>query len=375
MTLRLLLAVFLTASGALAQDHIRIATYNVGLGRDGPGLLLKDIQSSDEDILAIVQIIGITAPDVLLLTNFDNDYNNVALSEFLSLIRAETALDFPYFFSTGGNAGLPSGLDLNGNGQLGDWRDNWGFGRFEGNESMVFLSRYPITAHREFDHFLWRNLPDAMAPTHPDGADFFPPDVWNVIRLSSQSHWDLTLDLSDGVALHLLATHATPPVFDGPEDLNGLRNDAEIGFWLEYLNGAAFEDDFGNITLFTAANFVLLGDLNADPDDGESIGTSLRGLLHHPKLTDPLPQSIGGRDASQAQAGANTSQTGDPLFDTADWADADLGNLRVDYVLPSANLTVEQSGVFWPILGDPDYGLLEAAKTAHRLVWVDILLP
>ncbi|MCP1168405.1 hypothetical protein NHG85_07675, partial [Limimaricola sp. ASW11-118] len=49
------------------------------------------------------------------------------------------------------------------------------------------------------------------------------------------------------------------------------------------------------------------------------------------------------------------------------------GNLRVDYVLPSrAGLTVTGAGVVWPEGGD----LAEAAAraSAHRLVWVDLLL-
>jgi hypothetical protein len=51
--------------------------------------------------------------------------------------------------------------------------------------------------------------------------------------------------------------------------LNGLRNDAEIGFWVSYLNGVKFADDAGQQAAFEGVEFVLLGDLNNDPSDGE----------------------------------------------------------------------------------------------------------
>ena len=50
------------------------------------------------------------------------------------------------------------------------------------------------------------------------------------------------------------------------------------------------------------------------------------------------------------------------------------GNLRVDYVLPSATLAVSGAGVFWPAPGDPAAGVA-ATASRHRLVWVDIVLP
>ena len=49
------------------------------------------------------------------------------------------------------------------------------------------------------------------------------------------------------------------------------------------------------------------------------------------------------------------------------------GNLRVDYVLPSAGLKVTGAGVFWPVEGEPGAALIDASD--HRLVWVDVVLP
>jgi hypothetical protein len=45
--------------------------------------------------------------------------------------------------------------------------------------------------------------------------------------------------------------------------------------------------------------------------------------------------------------------------------------MRADYVLPSAGLTLRDSGVVWPEEGDPFLPVVLAASR-HRLVWVDI---
>ena len=117
-----------------------------------------------------------------------------------------------------------------------------------------------------------------------------------------------------------------------------------------------------------------MGDLNSDPVDGASIKSAIQSLLANPRVNATYaPSSAGGAEAAR-QGGMNTSQTGDPRLDTADFNDRGVGNLRVDYVLPAAELSVAAAGVFWPPPGAP---LAEAAATAsaHRLVWVDLALP
>ncbi|NNC93595.1 MAG: CHRD domain-containing protein, partial [Acidimicrobiia bacterium] len=71
------------------------------------------------------------------------------------------------------------------------------------------------------------------------------------------------------------------------------------------------------------------------------------------------------------------SHLSDPAFDTADFNDNPApGNLRADYVLPSANLDIADSGVFWPESTDPLFSLVGTfpfPSSDHRLVWVDLL--
>src|SRR5690606_4370838 len=102
-----------------------------------------------------------------------------------------------------------------------------------------------------------------LRPMQPeDGAPFHPDGVWAQLRLSSKSHWDVPVDTPLG-RLHFLVSHPTPPVFDGPENRNGLRNHDEIRLWAEYLgNDAAWlVDDAGRSGGLPAdAAFVLAGD-------------------------------------------------------------------------------------------------------------------
>ncbi|RMF42546.1 MAG: hypothetical protein D6753_07250, partial [Planctomycetota bacterium] len=56
------------------------------------------------------------------------------------------------------------------------------------------------------------------------------------------------------------------------------------------------------------------------------------------------------------------------------------GNLRVDYVLPSRDCQVVQSGVVWPDIrnlpaAQRDLVRRALAASDHHLVWVDVRLP
>jgi len=97
-------------------------------------------------------------------------------------------------------------------------------------------------------------------------------------------------------------------------------------------------------------------------------------------VTSTIPASLGGIQ-QVADGGNNVNQKGNPAFDTADFGDAgnNSGNLRVDYVLPSADLPINEAAVFWPLTTDPLSRLVGDRQTAentptsdHSLVWADI---
>ena len=359
---------------------MRVATFNVSLGRRGPGVLLKGIMSGkDAQVSAVVAIIQRVRPDILLLNEFDGDFTNLALRAFREVLDSgERAITYPYFYAPMGNEGMPSWLDLDGDGSMGEWADAFGFGRFPGSEGMALMSRFPIDAQaaHSFSLLKWRDLPNAALPVDAIGEAYLPENVVAEFRLSSKSHWDVPVILPNGKRLNILASHPTPPVFDGPENLNGLRNDAEIGFWVSYLDGVEFADDAGDAVTHSAANFVLLGDLNNDPNDGEGRKRGIHALLTHRLVADPMQGSKGAEAASLRYGGANDTQTGNPAQDTVEW-DADIGNMRVDYALPSASLTETASGVFWPAPDEVDGHMIAEGRDGasnHRMVWVDLLI-
>jgi hypothetical protein len=169
-------------------------------------------------------------------------------------------------------------------------------------------------------------------------------------------------------------------VFDGPEDRNGTRNHDEIRFWADYVHpgrSSYIYDDNGVFGgLHGSDRFVIAGDQNSDPLDGDSIPGSIQQLLDHPKVnTKVTPSSPGGTEQAALQGGANDTHLSDPAFDTADFSDSAPGNLRADYVLPRTNMKITDAGVFWPLSTDPLFSLVGTfpfPSSDHRLVWIDV---
>ncbi len=286
--------------------------------------------------------------DVILLTAFDYDRGGVALGLLADRLAA-AGTPYPQRFAFRPNTGTQTGLDVDGNGRTGDPRDAQGFGLYSGQGGMAILSRLPIDTEgaRDFSGFLWRDLPGTLS------AD--PPELAAVQRLATTGFWDVPVITPDG-PLRLLAWHATPPVFDGPDDRNGKRNHDEAAFWRLYLDGALPMAP-------PEAPFVLLGDGNLDPADGDGLREGIGALLDHPALQDPAQRGGHGR--------TEPDHAGDPALDTTLYDD--IGGLRLDYVLPSAGLKVVGSGVLWPAGGDPLLPDLVLASR-HFPVWVDLEL-
>ncbi|PPB82416.1 endonuclease/exonuclease/phosphatase family protein [Albidovulum inexpectatum] len=357
-----LFLLFLTPAVA---ETLRLATFEVEMTRRGPGLLLRDISSGkDSQTEAVAEVIATVRPDVLLLTGFDYDLDLVALRSLRDRIAAR-GVDYPHLFALRPNSGWQTGLDLDGDGRIGGPGDARGWGRFAGAGGMAILSRHPIDHESVLDlsSLRWADLPGALI----DEADL-PREALGVLPVSSTGHWVVPVVLPSGTRLSLLAFRATPPVFDGPEDRNARRNRDEIALWRHLLEGRLSHRA-------PKPPLVILGNFNLDPVDGEGRRDALNALLSNPTLVDPAPVSTGAARAARMQGGANDLHHGNPALDTVDWPDdTGPGNLRVDYVLPSSDLTIRDAGVFWP---DPEQPGHRAAQDAsrHRLVWVDVDMP
>ncbi len=350
---------WLIAAPAFAD--VRVALFVAPFTRDGPGLLLRDIDRGDTDqISAAIAVISHIAPDILVLSDFDFDAGGAALQSLAARI-AQTGPTYPYWFSRMPNSGRQSGFDVNGDGYLGDAVDAWGYGRFLGQGGVAILSRFPIAESevRDLSDLIWQDLPGATLP-ETDGAPFYSADIRARMPLSSTVHWIVPVTTPDDGTISLLVHHATTPVFDGPEDRNGLRNRDENRLWPMVLEGV-----FGP----PPVNAVIVANTNLDPADGDGRSDHMASLLARSDLIDPLPSSAGGL------AAANPDHVGDPALDTVDWPNDGPGNLRVSYVLPTTVWKVTGAGVFWPAPDDPLAQVLGAdglAAGAHRLVWVDL---
>ena len=141
--------------------------------------------------------------------------------------------------------------------------------------------------------------------------------------------------------------------------------------WVDFRDYA--DDGGGRGGLLASRHFVIAGDMNADPHDGDSFHSAIRQLLSH-RLIDSnfIPTSRGASEKALRDGGANEQHLGPAAQDTSDFSDKNVGNLRLDYVLPSKTLKIVKGGVFWPAADEPGHDLVDSSD--HRLVWIDIEL-
>jgi len=346
---------------------LRIATFNASMNRATQGELHSHLSTGDNaQIESVATIIRYVNPDVILINEFDyNGTANVELFKNYLIKQNESAspVIYAHYYVDTVNTGVPSGMDYNNNGETDNPDDGYGFGAFPGQYGMVILSKFPIKtdAIRTFQNFLWKDMPGAVMPMNPEtGESWYNAEETASFRLSSKSHWDIPIEVN-GKIVHVLASHPTPPVFDGAEDRNGKRNHDEIRMWADYIvpsKSSYLYDDSGvkgGLALYN--RFVIMGDQNADPDEGDSYNNAIMQLLAHPMIDATMtPESLGGQET-----------TGD-ADDTASWG------MRADYVLPSDyGLEVKNSGIFWPESNDVKRSSVDASSD-HRLVWVDLAI-
>ncbi len=386
-SLAVLAAVPALASEGADRSVLRVASFNVKeLSREKLDDMDALGRGQHPQVRAAAAIVQHVRPHVLVLNEIDFDAGERRnarrfVERYLQVAQGEQrAIDYPHVLFLPTNTGVPSGRDFNRDGTTDGPDDAWGFGRYPGQYGMALLSQVPIALERvrTFQRFRWQDMPGNLMPDGNDGKPaWYPVEAAEVFRLSSKSHWDVPIRLDapalPGHTLHLLISHPTPPVFDGDEDRNGRRNFDEVRLWKDYVTGGEaanyLVDDHGRRGGLAAdASFVILGDLNADPVLGTPFGesgletTAIGQLLSHPKVHDPAQRSTGAELNEREYAGARAQRT------------ASFG--RADYALPSVDLRVVRSGVFWPGPDEATATLREQVRAAsdHRLVWVDLKL-
>lgn len=366
---------------------MRLATYNTSLYSDETGGLIRQLQGDSAHARKIAAVLQQTRPDLVLLNEFDFDEAHRAADLFqqryleVAQPGGGQPLHYAYRYLAPVNTGVPSGLDLDNNGEIGGTgrdrgNDAWGYGLHPGQYGMLVLSRYPIDAAavRTFQLLKWSTMPGALRPVDPEsGAPFWNDTVWSQLRLSSKSHWDVPVKTPLGT-VHVLASHPTPPVFDGKEKRNAARNHDELRLWKEYLDGGdkpwLCDDQHRCGGLAGDARFVIVGDLNNDPVDGDGRHEGILELLEHPRvLRYPTPSSKGAEETGLRYAGKGLLRQGAPQHATGDFGPRS-GTMRLDYVLPSTGFQHVGSGVFWPASDRPEAKIADGSD--HHLVWVDV---
>ncbi len=422
---------------------VRFATFNLAFDRTAPGMLGEELALSrtEQDALLarhraadarldpgtftranhvqqirnIAEIIQRTRPDVLLLSEFDNDGKgsdttdlNAFNDNYLAHAQHDEvkAISYPVLQNFATNTGLMSGHDLNLDGKVNNGPDDaWGFGNYHGQYAFAVMSRYPIDTKqiRTFQKFKWKDMPGEANPVIDDcnnakapipagrqcGDAWYDDAAWQAFPLSSKNHADVPVRVKTAKGeqvIHLLISHPTPPIFGNAARHNVKRNRAEIAFWQDYVAGAGYMvDDAGKAGgLAEGARFVIAGDLNADPQIGDGDLTAIQDLHNHALVNQAvtngalIPVSQGGPEclASQPDQCKRNNKRPTPERITSS------SGLQLDHVLPSANLNAVASGVFWPASFEPGYHLVYDAKLGiakgvssdHRLVWVDVTL-
>lgn len=376
------------ASNPRAKSTIKVATFNVSIEAtnylsraeisadpSAADIVVQHLRTGEQSQLKnIAEIIQRERPDVLLLNEFDylEDANNgieLFIKNYLSVAQNnQLPINYAHYFIAPVNTGISTPFDLDNNGKReSNGADALGFGYYPGQYGMAILSRFPIDIDnaRTLQNFLWKDMPNALKTTKEDGSPWYSEAAWSQLPLSSKSHWDVPIKIDQNY-IHIIAAHPTPPTFDGPEDRNGKRNHDEIRLISDYLSDRSYlYDDTNSVGGLTKeSRFVVLGDLNSSPKEGDSKRAAIKSLLSHPLVNDRcIPNSVGGQQARSDNSAAK--------HHTAAWG------LRVDYALPSKyGLTVNDCGMFWPSKQDELHRLIASrgSSSDHRLVWVELTL-
>lgn len=357
------------------EDALRVATFDANLTRDTAGELFEELSAPGaEDATAVARAVQTVRPDVLVLTGIDVDAgDNVAKAfntNYLAIGGDEhTGITYPYFYTSDSNAGVDSGADLNRDGTIGEPGDALGYGSFPGQSSMIVYSTHPLDEAkiRDFTSLSWEAMPDNNMPPRLSDLER------NIIPLASVSHWDIPVEV-DGETLHVLATSTA----DSSESSYGTaRNHDQIRFWQDYLDPDTdyildHRGDRGPLPEDDA--FVLAGSLKADPTGkGPGDPAAISSLLESSHIIDPEP----ARTLNVGSLGRGLlPDTPDAPHHTASSPAGDEETYRADYVLPSADLSVVDSGVLETDSPAAGQGLLgiQAEANANHIVWADIVV-
>ena len=378
-----------TAAGRGNAPTPRFAAFNVKNfetdqvqepGNEQAEAAARVIQEVDPDVLVVNELAN-NEQEATTEEDVPTDQTNIEafVDNYLSKPQRENleGIEYEYTLQPESNTGvLPEEeYDFNKDGEAGNRPgDAFGFGFYPGQYAFAIASKYPFDegAIRSFQEFLWADMPDNLIPLAGDEEVVTDPgedetaiylneeeEDLDAFRLSSKTHIDVPFDV-DGETVHGLFSHPTPTGFDGVNNFNGRWNHDENRFWADYIDDAdyIYDDSETHGGLDDDASYVLLGDMNAGPGD-EPLDPATKYFVDNDDFNSrSLPTSPGGAQLGNQYATANFGGDGS----------------KVDWVLPSPDLSKRASSVVWPNPNANKRGLADDVATAsdHRLVWADI---
>ncbi len=272
-------------------------------------------------------------PDVLSVNEIEASPEAPGFFVEKFLNRGDDPIDYPHHYLCRTNSGIPSGGPA-----PFDYR---GFGLFPGQYGLALLSRFRILpGTREFFDFPWRALPQTVLGC--DNTEV-PPDY----PLFSTGCADIPVDI-EGKGVHVILTHLSIPIRGY---LSRERNADQSVFLRQYIDGKPLP----GLGPLESDRFVLMGDLNSDPEAGDGIKEPIKELLEDGRITF--------RRAEEATFLEGGGLPG-PLLAPEGF------QLRLDYVLPSRALNSEGMRVFRPE-GERDWWKRARIASDHFFLWCD----
>lgn len=311
--------------------RIRFGHFNI---KDLTAAKLRD--PGHPQVLAASSIIGKFRPDILSLNEIEARPEAPQLFMENFLLNCDDPLLYDYHYMAHTNSGVPTGLPHP--------YEQKGFGLFEGQYGISLYSRFPIITGevRSFEGFPWSALPAGLSCLG-EGIGWLPGGF----PLFSTNLTDIPISIGGGV-VHVVLLHASIPV-KGP--FNRERNGDQLVFLNEYISGRQLP----GVEPFSAHEpFVMMGDLNADPERGGGMKSSIRRLLANQALNGIVPEQPtflegGGVD--------------EPYLKREGFS------LRLDYILPSRAFYVQEYEVFRP--DGPLWWKIARRASDHFFVYAD----
>jgi hypothetical protein len=363
--------------GLTGPVRLRVAQFNLReMSTD------KLMSASDEQATAAAEVAARFEPDILCINELQYDisgwpaqgmpgaapgspyggYNVPGADNAKRVAERVAAAGGPSYEHTLLTAGN-SGYYWEGNTLGFDWFILRGWGEYPGRFNTAVLSKYPIVEDqvRIITNFAWEDLPDnkiaqmdsEIGVQVPPGFPLFEKSL-NVVPVQVGAD-----------VVHLVLLHPVSPAFD---PINPYRNYDELRALRLFLDGQLP----GVEPLAVGAKFIVVGDLNADPDDGDSLPGAIQQVLEQPDLLAVFPEGAGTKGNNGQY---NTYISGCGLDDGSVVTNpAARFQLQLDYLLPSATIGQPlESNNFFPDIAQNQYDFaLSCRASDHRFLSIDV---